>query len=67
MISDCGKSRGYGFVHFTDEDDFRNCLEEMNEKLLNNKKINVKKKLLYQELIINIIILILCLLCHIVN
>ena len=45
VISDCGKSRGYGFVHFTDEDDFQNCLEEMNGKLLNNKKIIVKKKI----------------------
>ena len=44
IISDDGISRGYGFVHFTDEEEYKNCLKEMNGKYINNDKIEVKKK-----------------------
>ena len=45
IISDDGISRGYGFVHFTDEEEYKNCLKEMNGKYINNDKIEVKKKI----------------------
>ena len=44
MISYDGKSMGYGFVHFTDEVEYQKCLKEMDGKLLNDCKINVRKK-----------------------
>ena len=45
IISDNGISRGYGFVHFTDEEEYKDCLKEMNGKYINNNKIQVKKKI----------------------
>jgi len=44
MISYDGKSKGYGFVHFSDEIEYQKCLKEMDGKLLNDCKINVRKK-----------------------
>ena len=44
ILSDDGQSKGYGFVNFTKETDYQNCLKEMDGKLLKNKIIKVKKK-----------------------
>ena len=46
ILSDAGKSKGYGFVNFTKETDYQNCLKEMDGKLLKNKIIKVKKKII---------------------
>ena len=44
IISDDNISRGYGFVHFTNEVEYQKCLKEMDGKLFNNSKINVRPK-----------------------
>lgn len=44
IITDNGISRGYGFVHFSDENEYQKCLNEMDGIIINNKKINVKEK-----------------------
>ena len=49
ILSDAGKSKGYGFVNFTKETDYQNCLKEMDGKLLKNKIIKVKKKIIGKE------------------
>ena len=49
ILSDAGKSKGYGFVNFTKETDYQNCLKEMDGKLLKNKIIKVKKKIKSKE------------------
>ena len=49
VLSNNDKSKGYGFVNFTDETDYQNCLKEMDGKLFNNKKIKVKKKIISKE------------------
>ena len=46
ILSDAGKSKGYGFVNFSKETDYQNCLKEMDGKLLKNKIIKVKKKII---------------------
>ena len=49
VLSNNDKSKGYGFVNFTDETDYQNCLKEMDGKLFNNRKIKVKKKIISKE------------------
>ena len=49
VLSNNDKSKGYGFVNFTDETDYQNCLKEMDGKLFNSKKIKVKKKIISRE------------------
>jgi RNA recognition motif-containing protein len=49
VLSNNDKSKGYGFVNFTDETDYQNCLKEMDGKLFNSKKIKVKKKIISKE------------------
>ena len=44
IITDNGCSRGYGFVHFSDEKEYQKCLIEMNGITFGNKTINVKEK-----------------------
>ena len=44
VLSNNDKSKGYGFVNFTDETDYQNCLKEMDGKLFNKKKKKKKKK-----------------------
>ena len=44
IISDNGISRGYGFVHFANEEEYRKCLKEMDGTLFHNKIIKVKEK-----------------------
>ena len=44
IIADKGVSRGYGFVHFSKEDEYQKCLKEMNGTLFHNKIIKVKEK-----------------------
>jgi len=44
IIFDNGISRGYGFVHFSKEDEYQDCLKEMNGSFFHNKKITVKEK-----------------------
>ena len=46
ILSDNGQSKGYGFVNFTKETDYQNCLKEMDGKLLKNKIIKVRKKII---------------------
>jgi len=44
IITDNGLSRGYGFVHFSDEKEYQKCLTEMNGMTIGNKTISVKEK-----------------------
>ena len=44
IITDNGISRGYGFVHFSDENEYHRCLNEMDGIIIKNKRINVKEK-----------------------
>ena len=46
VISDKGKSKGFGFVMFRNEEEYENCLKEMNGILFhgNNIKVNEQKK-----------------------
>ena len=37
-------SRGYGFVHFSKEDEYKKCIKEMNGIVLDNKIIKVTEK-----------------------
>ncbi len=53
IIADNGISRGYGFVHFANEEEYRKCLEEMDGTLFHNKIIKVKEKTYANNLDIN--------------
>ena len=44
IITDKGISRGYGFVHFSKEEEYQQCLTEMDGTLFHNKIIKVKEK-----------------------
>ena len=44
LIRDNGVSRGYGFVHFSDEKEYQKCILEMNGIILGKKRISVKEK-----------------------
>lgn len=44
IIQDNGISRGYGFVHFANEDEYKSCLKEMNGIFLHDRIIRVKEK-----------------------
>ena len=44
IITDNGVSRGYGFVHFSKEDEYKKCLKEMNGVFIDNRIIRVKEK-----------------------
>ena len=44
IITDKGISRGYGFVHFSKEEEYQQCLTEMDGTLFHNKIIKVKQK-----------------------
>ena len=44
IITDKGISRGYGFVHFSKEEEYQQCLKEMDGTLFHNKIIKVKQK-----------------------
>jgi len=44
IIADKGISRGYGFVHFSKEEEYQQCLKEMDGTLFHNKVIRVKEK-----------------------
>jgi RNA recognition motif-containing protein len=39
-----GISKGYGFVHFSKEDEYQKCLKEMNGIFIDNRIIRVKEK-----------------------
>lgn len=45
IINDNGISRGYGFVHFSKEEEYKRCLKEMNGMFLDNRIIRVKEKI----------------------
>jgi len=49
IITDNGISRGYGFVHFSDENEYHRCLNEMDGIIIKNKRINVKKIRAYRD------------------
>ena len=44
IITDNGISRGYGFVHFGNEDEYKKSLKEMNGIFIDNRIIRVKEK-----------------------
>jgi len=44
IITQNGVSRGYGFVHFSKEDEYKKCLKEMNGIFIDNRIIRVKEK-----------------------
>ena len=44
VINEKGISKGYGFVHFSKEKEYINCLKEMNGTVFHNKIIKVKPK-----------------------
>ena len=44
IITDKGISKGYGFVHFSKEEEYQQCLKEMDGTLFHNKVIRVKEK-----------------------
>ena len=44
IITDNGRSRGYGFVHFGKEEEYKKCLKEMNGIFIDNRIIRVKEK-----------------------
>ena len=43
VITEKGVSKGYGFVHFSEEEEYKKCLE-MNGFIFSGKKIRVKSK-----------------------
>jgi len=50
IITEQGISKGYGFVHFLEKEDYDKCLKEMNGYKLHNNAIIVKeRKKKYQE------------------
>ena len=49
IITDKGISRGYGFVHFSNKEEYQRCLKEMDGKIFNNKIIKVKEKKISDE------------------
>lgn len=44
IITDRGISRGYGFVHFSKEEEYKKCLEEMDVIIMENRIVRVKEK-----------------------
>ena len=44
VITEKGVSKGYGFVHFNEEEEYEKCLKEMNGFIFGGKKIRVKRK-----------------------
>ena len=44
IITDNGISRGYGFVHFAKEEEYKKCLEEMDVIIYENRVVRVKEK-----------------------
>ena len=44
IITDNGISRGYGFVHFSKEEEYKKCLEEMDVIIMDNRIVRVKEK-----------------------
>ena len=44
IINNKGISKGYGFVHFNNEEEYNKCLKEMDGIIIDNKKIKVKQK-----------------------
>ena len=44
IITDRGISRGYGFVHFSKEEEYKKCLEEMDVIIMEDRIVRVKEK-----------------------
>ena len=44
IITDRGVSRGYGFIHFGKEEEYKKCLEEMDVIIYENRVVRVKEK-----------------------
>ena len=44
IITDKGKSKGYGFIQFNDKESYYKCLQEMDGYIINGKAINVKER-----------------------
>ena len=45
IITDNGISRGYGFVHFSKEDEYKKCIKEMNGIVIDNRIIKISEKI----------------------
>ena len=44
IITDQGISKGFGFVHFSEKEDYDKCLKEMNGFIFHNNAIKVKER-----------------------
>lgn len=44
LITNNGIPKGYGFVHFSNEQEYYRCLKEMNGLVIHNKRIKVREK-----------------------
>ena len=44
IITDQGISKGFGFIHFLEKDDYDKCLKEMNGYIFHNNAIKVKER-----------------------
>ena len=45
IITDQGFSKGYGFVHFSEKEDYDKCLREMNGYVFHNHVLKVKERI----------------------
>ena len=44
IITEQGVSKGFGFVHFSEKDDYDKCLKEMDGYIFHNKALKVKER-----------------------
>jgi RNA recognition motif-containing protein len=44
IITEQGVSKGFGFVHFSEKDDYDKCLKEMDGYIFHNKSLKVKER-----------------------
>ncbi len=44
IITDQGVSKGFGFVHFSEKDDYDKCLKEMDGYIFHNNALKVKER-----------------------
>ena len=44
-MTEQGKSKGYGFIQFTEKEDYDLCLKEMDGFIINGKAIKVRERI----------------------